>query len=351
MRRTLRPLAILGVFLSVTLLLLWAVSPIRPAPWSLDPAPALEGYAAAQPGLGGVKRLVDGQVKGPEDVHWDAQGRIVTGLLDGRVVRLDPITGALETLGDTKGRPLGLLSAPDGGLYVADALRGLLHLHPDGSIEVLATEAGGRPFLFADDLDYDPQGRVLFTDASDRFGLTEYKLDVMEHRGHGRVLRWDPQTRQVDTLADDLCFANGLAWHAGRGSALVVETGKARLLELRPGEAPRVLLENLPAYPDNVSVDDQGRIWLALFGPRLTRLEPMMRWPSFTRVIGGLPASLMPKPARVGVVLRLDPQGRPEALWTDPGGAFAPITSVAFRDGELALGSLSETAIGHIRLP
>src|SRR5690606_6943 len=51
---------------------------------------------------------------GPEDVVIDEQGRILCGVKDGRILRIDPERHLEETIGDTGGRPLGLELLADG---------------------------------------------------------------------------------------------------------------------------------------------------------------------------------------------------------------------------------------------
>lgn len=57
---------------------------------------------------------------GPEDVVADAEGRLLVGLEDGRILRVSRDGRLLETLTSTGGRPLGLETLPDGGLLICD---------------------------------------------------------------------------------------------------------------------------------------------------------------------------------------------------------------------------------------
>lgn len=69
------------------------------------------------------------------------------------------------------GRPLGLrFDRETGDLYIADAYYGLLVVGPKGGIATpLATHAGGKPILFANDLDVHRNGSIFFTDSSVRY--------------------------------------------------------------------------------------------------------------------------------------------------------------------------------------
>src|SRR4051794_34993273 len=117
---------------------------------------------------------------GPEDVVVDADGNVVTGADDGRIWRLRP-GGAPELVADTGARPLGIEIDPrDGSLVVCDAYRGLLRVTDDGAVTVLADRAAGRPFVLCDNATVARDGTVYFTDSSDRYGLAEWKRDMME---------------------------------------------------------------------------------------------------------------------------------------------------------------------------
>ena len=65
---------------------------------------------------------------GPEDIVVDADGRLWTGLIDGRIVRISPDGSEQSVVANTGGRPLGLHVARDGRLLICDSYRGLLAL-------------------------------------------------------------------------------------------------------------------------------------------------------------------------------------------------------------------------------
>src|SRR6266545_3467865 len=102
---------------------------IRPVVWRPPPAsPRARARSGAEP-LPPL-RLIEVGGTGPEDVVVDHDGWVVTGVADGRLLRIDPRTGLVEPLGSTGGRPLGVELLPDGRLLVCDARRGLLAVAP-----------------------------------------------------------------------------------------------------------------------------------------------------------------------------------------------------------------------------
>ena len=146
--------------------------------------------------LKGIETLLIAGNHGPEDIALDAQGRIYAATHEGRIVRLNADGTNPENWVDTGGRPLGIDFDGKGNLIVADALRGLLSITPDGTISELATTADGVPIRFADDVDVAADGKIYFSDASTKFGAKEsggtYEaslLDINEHGGHGRLGR------------------------------------------------------------------------------------------------------------------------------------------------------------------
>ncbi|GIR70368.1 MAG: hypothetical protein CM15mP74_16190 [Halieaceae bacterium] len=53
--------------------------------------------------------------------------------------------GEWRTIGNTGGRPLGLRADGAGGVWIADSIRGLLHLSGAGEMTVVATDIAGSP--------------------------------------------------------------------------------------------------------------------------------------------------------------------------------------------------------------
>ncbi len=350
-------LLILAVFALVAYLLLWPV-PIEPVAWNAPEAPELAGPFAPNNDLGATIRIELDDGAGPEDIAVDAAGNVYGGLLDGRIARRPIADSAAdwETFADTGGRPLGFAFDDQGRLVVADATKGLLRIDADGAIEVLATEHGGRPFAFADDVDIGPDGVIYFTDASDRFTFTNWKDDALEHRPRARLLAYDPRTSEVELLIDRMVFANGVAVAEDGSFLLVNETWEYRVQRYwltgpRAGEH-EIFLDNLPGFPDGISRGSDGIYWIALASTRDELLDKLADKPWLRKVIRRLPPFLHPKPKRYGFVLGVDAAGtiRHNLQAPDP-APYAPITSVEEVDGVLWLGSLSEPAIGHIPRP
>ncbi|MDR3417907.1 MAG: SMP-30/gluconolactonase/LRE family protein [Nevskia sp.] len=336
-------------------LLFWPV-PIDPAAWTAPPSPALTGPYALNQDLGPAQRLGTGVGEGPETVTPDAEGGVVVGYKDGRIERFAADGSRHQTLANTGGRPFGHSFDTQGNLIIADGLRGLLRLTPGGKLETLSTQAGGVPFRFPDDVAVAHDGTIYFSDASSKFGPAMLGFDdVLEHRGHGRLLKYDPASGQTSVLLDGLQFANGVTVGPDDAYVLVNETGSYDVLRywLKGDQAGRheVFIGNLPGLPDGICFNGRDTFWLALVAPRDKLLDAMADLPFLRRIPLRLPQALQPGPARYGMVLNLDLDGKVRRSLQDPRPqGFAPITDAKEANGYLYLGSVYRNEFARLRL-
>ncbi|MBX9603199.1 MAG: SMP-30/gluconolactonase/LRE family protein [Bryobacteraceae bacterium] len=337
-------------------LLTWVVlpAPIDAVAYQPPAAPPLTGPFEPNDRLARTEFLAKGAANGPEDVIPGEGGVLWTGMADGAIRRMG-IDGRLETIAHTGGRPLGLRFHPDGRLIIADARKGLLAMSAGGQLETLLTEAGGVKLGFTDDLDVSSAGVVYFSDASSKFGYGREMLDVLEGAGHGRLIAYDPRSRQAKVLLSGLGFANGVALSADESFVLVNETSKTRIrrywLKGPKAGSDDVFFDNLPGFPDGISSNRQGRFWVAIFAPRNAELDRMHPHPFWKRIVSKLPPGFLPRPAAYGMVLALDEFGRIQANLQDPSGRVSPITNVEEHQGVLLLGNLTQDWIGRLTLP
>lgn len=348
-------IALVALMVLPALYLLFWPTGMDPVAWKVKPAPALEGRYAVNNRLADVQWLAQGAGHGPEDVDIDAEGRIYAGYHDGRILRFSATGEEQELFADTEGRPLGLDFAPDGSLVVADAIKGLLAIRKDGTIRVLSTEADGLPYAFTDDLDVASDGSIYFSDASSKWEYGEHIQDILEHGGHGRLLRYQPIAGVAEVLMDDLQFANGVALAKDESYVLVNETGSYRVLRYwlkgdRAGES-EVFIDNLPGIPDGISTGEDFH-WLALYAPRVEQIDRASDKPFLRKLAYRLPEFMREEIGHYAMVLALDSKGDVIHNLQDPSpNSYAPITSVEERNGQLYLGSLIRDAIGRIDAP
>ncbi|WP_375284111.1 SMP-30/gluconolactonase/LRE family protein [Marinicauda pacifica] len=276
---------------------------------------------------------------GAEDLEPGPDGRLYSSLADGRIlVRESAPEGNWSVFADTGGRPLGLAFGPDGTLFVADALRGLLR-HTGSDFDVwLADESEGGPLVFTDDLTVLADGRVILSDASRRHGYGEYMTSFIEGEQTG-VIYTVTGPGEYAVLAEGFGFANGVDHDPATGTVYVNETWAGRVWTLDPDTGERtVLIDGLPGYPDNLHVDEEtGLVWIALPSRRSAELEPLHPRPRIKRLawrwiqVAGLP-ELPPRPV---MGLAVTGEGEPVYALYGPDDQDFGITTVVPWQGRL----------------
>jgi sugar lactone lactonase YvrE len=297
--------------------------------------------------------LGEGRVDAPEDVAFDDEARLYTGSADGRIVRIGLFNRAVESFADTGGRPLGLRFDPAGNLVVCDGLKGLLSIDRQGRISVLATEAEGTPIRAANNLDIARDGTIYFSDSSARFGIADHLYDLLEGRPSGRLLRYDPRTKQTSVLLRDLWFANGVALSSEEDCVLVCETYRYQIvrywLQGKKAGTSDVFLGDLPGFPDNLSRGDWGLYWVALVTVRNPTADWLQPRPFAKKVLSKLPRAFWPKPEPFGLVLAVTTNGNVLRSFQDPGGrVMRQVTTAREWHGSLYLGTLDGDRVGRL---
>ncbi|HVL01106.1 MAG TPA: SMP-30/gluconolactonase/LRE family protein [Dongiaceae bacterium] len=349
---------LLAPFMLLALALLTLIllpSPINATAWEPPKAPPMiEKYAPNQK-LDKAEVLGQGSIPGPEDVDVDSQGRIYGGTADGRIVRWLP-SGEVETVATTGGRPLGLHWDAQGKLIICDAFKGLLMLDVETKqLTTLLTEVDGVPLVFTDDLEIARDGMIYFSDASIKYDQKHYMLDMLEARPWGRLIRYDPATKEATTLLRELYFANGIALSQNNDFVLINETFRYRIIRYwisGPNAGQHdVFFDNLPGFPDGVSSSGRGTFWVALGTTRNRQADNLHPHPYLKNLVAKLPAFLRPQPERYGFVLELDEAGNVVRNLQDRDGNHYPmITSAQERNGILYLGSLETDGIARLPL-
>ncbi|ADB32721.1 Strictosidine synthase [Kribbella flavida DSM 17836] len=322
-------------------------SSIDPVRWTPPPAPParqprhLDVQTVALPGAG------------PEDTLIDEDGSVLTGLLDGRILRVSADGRTISTLADTGGRPLGLEWLADGKVLVCDANRGLLTLDRDGRIATLLGEVDGRPMRFCNNADVTDDGTIYFTDSSTRFGIDEWMADLLEHSCTGSLYRLTPDG-EVTRLVSGRAFPNGVALSGDQQTLFFAETGGYGLYKLdltSPGAEPELVVA-IPGLPDNIARGSDGLIWVAIGSPRNALLDRLLPKPPILRkAIWALPEAVKPKAADVIEIQAYDDAGRlvHDLRGTHPD--FHMPTGVRERDGKVWLSSIGTTRLATFPTP
>lgn len=292
---------------------------------------------------------------GPEDVVVDADGWLLTGLENGRILRVDPGGSEVRVVGDTGGRPLGLEALPDGSVLVCDSHRGLLRLDPTtGHMLTLVDRIDGRPLRFCSNAVAAADGTIYFTESTSRFGFDHWRAAILEHRGTGGLFRRSPGG-QVEVLLDGLQFANGVVLSPDGDSVVVAETGSYQLIRYwltgeRAGTTDLVI-DNLPGFPDNLALSSDGHIWVAMPNPRDRALDWLHRsHPAFRKAVWALPQRLQPDAIATVWVMGISFDGAVVRDLQAPGERYRMVTGMAEHDGRLYLASITEPHLAVLDL-
>jgi sugar lactone lactonase YvrE len=343
-------------------LAVWPV-PIQAESWQAPAVPGYQGPHALNNKLAGLTLIALGGESGPEHVALGPDGKLYAAVASGRILRMNADGTGQETFATTGGRVLGFDFDAAGNLIAADAIKGLLSVSPKGDVSVLVDKVSGSPLLFTDAVVVAKSGKVYFSDASMRFGPAKWGstyeaaiLDIIEQASTGRILEYDPASKTTRVVAQGLAFANGVALSGDEQTLFVAETGKYRIwtvavaaqaLDVRQASPQaRVLIDNIPGYPDNLMRGQEGRIWVGLSGPRSAQVDQMAGKPFLREVTLRLPRALWPLPKPYGHVFAFNEAGQVVADLQDSSGAYPQTTGATETADRIYVQNLHSPVLG-----
>ena len=345
MRKT---LSIAGTLLlaAVLYLLLWPV-PIDPVAWEAPADRGLVDPYAPNDLLQAATAIDLGTFEGPEDATLGHDDAVYVTTLSGHIVRVR--NRRVEKFADVGGRPLGIETAADGSLIVANSHFGLQRVSMDGS--VVTVFGGPDADVFANNLAIGPDGIVYFTEATRKFSargigdtMDATVLDILEHGGHGRVLRFDPTTAKAEVLLDGLAYANGIAISETGDFLVIVEMNEYRILrhwlEGPDTGTTEILIDNLPGFGDNLKTGHAGRFWLGFAAPRKAIVDTLSNRPWLRKVILRLPEFLQPEADVSSHVIAFNGDGEVLMNLQDPEARYPTLTGVLETQRSLYLTTL-----------
>ncbi len=209
-----------------------------------------------------VEILISG-FDSPEGPAFDQEGNLYfVNWLSSAIMRLTP-DGDVSEFFNTDGIPAGLAFHQDGSLYVADEgeeIHGVLRI-ADGEATTLASAYGGFPLNGANDLVFDADGVLYFSDPwqSSRDNPTG---------GFYRLFA----NGTLEGLDQGLAFPNGVAIDPSGDAVYLAETYHNRILRYPIGPdkevGPREDFAYLPGEhgPDGMAFDEAGNLYVAHYG-------------------------------------------------------------------------------------
>ncbi|XP_059646149.1 protein STRICTOSIDINE SYNTHASE-LIKE 2 [Cornus florida] len=314
---------------------------------------------------------------GPESFAFDPQGEgPYTGVSDGRIIKWQgkqrrwidfAVTSPAEARDGCEGshdhdltehmcgRPLGLrFNERTGDLYIADAYMGLVVVGPDGGLATrVATQAQGIPFGFTNALDIHPTtGVVYFTDSSSLYQRRNHISVIVSGDKTGRLMKYDPESKEVTVVLDNLSFPNGVALSQNGDFILVADTANCRIFKFWLQTSKLQVLAELPGFPDNIKrIHGKGdEFWVGIhsrrgklvrrvlvsfpwLGNAMVRLLPF----SITKLHSYVVANFL-RGAGFGLGVKLSSQGDVLEMLEENKWKF--ISEVEERNGSLWIGSV-----------
>jgi ribose transport system permease protein len=330
-----------------------------------DPRPGSGTVFAFNSKLEDTESIGVDQVDGPEDVILDREDRLYGCDRRGLIIRFSGADySEREVFANVGGRPLGMAFDKEMNLIVCVAGMGLYGVRPDGEVFKMTDETNRNwtrvrddsRIRMADDCDIAADGKVYFSELTNRYEMDDWPIDAQEGRPNGRLICYDPVRGKTRTVVKDLVSPNGVCIaHDGR-SVLIALTWLSKVLRYwiegpKKGKVETVI-NTLPIYPDNINRASDGNYWLASVGLRTPAYDLAMEMTRFRiRMVKFVPRDewLYPN-VNWGCVLKFNEKGEVlEALW-DPKGIFVHVTSMREHKGSLYLGGLHANRIGRIKL-
>lgn len=302
---------IAGLFV-LTIGLLVVFSPINPVAWAPPDADSASPRCDASAPELTARVFVSGMPGTPDGIARAPDGALYTALSTGKVARIDVDTAAFTIVGEAPGARLtGLAVAPDGAVFAADEVGGALYRFAvSGPLpargEAVVREANGLALQWTNDVAAAPDGAIYLSTSSQRRSLDQFYEEVLEHRGSGQLIRFDPDTNDTRVLQSALNMTNGVAPHPAQG-LLVAESSaySVRMIGFN-GQAGDVIADNLPGFPGNIRAADRASVyWLTLLSPRNPLVDRLAGAPWARRLMAWLPEGARPKPQPFHCLVRI----------------------------------------------
>jgi sugar lactone lactonase YvrE len=172
------------------------------------------------------------------------------------------------------GRPLGAAVPAQGGGWLLAAGVGFAYLAPDGTLRELADSKNDPQRIRMNDGKCDPAGRFWA-------GTMAYD----QTPGAGALYRLDLDG-SLDTVLSGVTISNGLGWSPDHSIVYYIDSGTGGVdafdYDQRDGSIHNrralVRIPNEEGMPDGMAVDDEGCLWVALWGgSAVRRYDPLGR--------------------------------------------------------------------------
>ncbi|RDY11209.1 Protein STRICTOSIDINE SYNTHASE-LIKE 6, partial [Mucuna pruriens] len=201
---------------------------------------------------------------------------------------------------------------------------GLLRVTSKRKVEVLADEVEGLKFNLTDGVDVAEDGTIYFTDATYKYSLDDYYIDLIEGKPHGRFMNYNPKTKKVIVLARNLYFPNGVAVSSDQHFVIFCET-ITKMCKRYYIDGPKKgkigeFCRDLPGMPDNIHYVGKGQYFIAMTTSLTPQWDLLLKYPFVRKVVAMVTKyirRLQLEDIDYGGILVVDLDGRPIAHYYD----------------------------------
>lgn len=176
----------------------------------------------------------------------------------------------------------------------------------------------------------------------------------------GRLMKYDPESKKVIVLLNNLSFPNGVLLSENGDYILFAETSRCRVMRywLETSKAGTYeVFAQLPGFPDNISWSPRGGFWVAIHSRRERILEWVLSYPWIGNALLKLPFDIMKAYSHLakwrgsGLAMRLSEQGEVLETFEDKSGnRWRSMAEVQEKDGTLWIGSISMPFAGKYKI-
>jgi sugar lactone lactonase YvrE len=329
--------AILMIAATVTTSLVFNACSIHPVSWRPPVKNEFKGVTALNEELTTTQKISLNGWYGPEDIVFDSMGNMYTGVHKkendfsiGAILKIDT-TGKTEVFYNAGSWVAGLHFDANKNLIALSHKEGLISISPDKRVSILAsTDENGKPFLIPNGLDIASDGKVYFSNTSEKsaYNINYGRKIILEMIPLGGFYCYDPASKKVKTLINGTYFGNGVVLSKDESYVLMVETAKYRILRywLKGDKAGQTdtFIDNLPGFPNGISIREDGSYWLGFSTKRSDDLDKIHPKPGMKRLVYALPNILQPKAEKFGMVMNISADGRILRTLFDTKGTIMP---------------------------
>lgn len=291
MQRMLLP--VIGGLLVIGLAWFTWPAPIDPAYWDEPPIPEMTGRLAPNDILATAEIIRPEGYAHSEDFAFAQDGSIYAGTLFGTIQHVSRGPSGewqVEEIMRVSDRALLGIQWMDEDTLAVAAIDGLYAANVrTRESRTLSTGSPTRPFGFVNDVEVAPDGTIYFSDSTVGWSVLDYAVtpfrtyELMENRPHGFIYAIDPDRGQTRVELERLHYPNGLSLSSDGQALFIAETTRfaIRRYEIAGPQAGQisVLADNLPGVPDGIQSDGNGRLYVAIVGPRRPIVRFMHRNP------------------------------------------------------------------------